>query len=144
MRPLRCDKVTLALLESTLRLFLQPEHLLQTHPVWRMLTEKPEVVKARAIQLQRALAENCGAAIETIIRASEAEAGSGALPIEKIPSFAVGLRSSIYSAAELAKRFRLAAISVFGYLRDDYFWLDARAIHDDEILMVAQAAKQLF
>jgi L-seryl-tRNA(Ser) seleniumtransferase len=141
MRALRCDKVTLALLESTLRLFLQPEKLMQSHPVWRMLTEKPEAMQARALRLQQALVESCGAAIDIIVRASEAEAGSGALPIAKIPSFAVGLRSKMHSAAELAKGFRLAAIPVLGYLRDDYFWLDARTIRDEEISLVAQVAK---
>jgi len=144
MRALRCDKVTLALLESTLRLFLHPEQLMQTHPVWRMLTEQPAVIHARAVQLQRALAESCGDAIETIVRPCTAEAGSGALPIEKISSFAVGLRSRTFSATELARRFRLAATPVLGYLRDEYFWLDARTIHDNEISLVAQAAKSIF
>ncbi len=144
MRVLRCDKVTLALLESTLRLFLQPKQLMKTHPVWRMLTEKRRVVRARAVQLQKALAENGGSALEITLRPSEAEAGSGALPIEKIPSFAVGLRSPTLSATELAKKFRLAAVPVLGYLRDEYFWLDARTIRDAEIVFVAQMAKQLF
>jgi len=143
MRALRCDKVTLALLESTLRLFLQPQQLMKSHPVWRMLTEKPRVVRARAVQLQQAINENCGDTLATIIRPSDAEAGSGALPIEKIPSFAVGLRSQIYSATELAKKFRLAAIPIFGYLREEYFWLDARTLRDDEIAIVAQTAKKL-
>jgi L-seryl-tRNA(Ser) seleniumtransferase len=143
MRALRCDKVTLALLESTLRLFLQPEQLRQTHPIWRMLTEKAEAVKTRATQLQQALVESCGAGIAAIVRSSAAEAGSGALPIEKIPSFAVGLRHPNYSAAELARRFRQAAIPVLGYLRDDYFWLDARTIRDEEISLIAQVAKHV-
>jgi len=143
MRVLRCDKVTLALLESTLRLFLQPQQLMKTHPVWRMLTEKPRVVRARAVQLQKAINENCSDMLETIVRASDAEAGSGALPIEKIPSFAVGLRSKIYSATELAKKFRLAAVPILGYLREEYLWLDARTLRDDEIAIVAQTVKQL-
>jgi len=143
MRALRCDKVTLALLESTLRLFLQPEQLMKAHPVWRMLTEKRRVVRARAVQLQQAINENCSDMLATIVRASDAEAGSGALPIEKIPSFAVGLRSKVYSATELAKKFRLAAIPILGYLREDYFWLDARTLRDDEIAIVAQMAKEL-
>ncbi|MDZ7360526.1 MAG: L-seryl-tRNA(Sec) selenium transferase [candidate division KSB1 bacterium] len=143
MRALRCDKVTLALLESTLRLFLQPKQLMKTHPVWRMLTEKPRVVRARAVQLQKALVENGGASLEIMLRPSEAEAGSGALPIEKIPSFAVGLRSQNLSATELAKKFRLAAIPVLGYLRDESFWLDARTLHDDEIPIVAQMAGKI-
>jgi len=144
MRALRCDKVTLALLESTLRLFLQPQQLVKTHPVWRMLTEKPRVVRARAARLQQAINENCGEGLATIVRAADAEAGSGALPIEKIPSFAVGLRSQIYSATELAKKFRRAAIPVLGYLREEYFWLDARTLRDDEIAVIAQIVKELF
>ncbi len=143
MRALRCDKITLALLESTLRLFLRPEQLLKAHPVWHMLTQKSGAVRSRAKKLQKAIAENAGEAIATIIRPSAAEAGSGALPIEKISSFAVGLRSQIYSASELAKRFRLAAIPVLGYLREEYFWLDARTLRDEEIADVAQIAKAL-
>ncbi|MGH7597094.1 MAG: L-seryl-tRNA(Sec) selenium transferase, partial [bacterium] len=126
MRTLRCDKLTLALLESTLRLFLQPAQLMKTHPVWRMLTEKPKAVRRRAVRLQKEIAENCGAAIEATVRPSEAEAGSGALPIEKIPSFAVVLRSPVLTPTELAKRFRLAEIPILGYLRNENLWLDAR------------------
>lgn len=143
MRALRCDKVALALLESTLRLFLQPEQLVKTHPVWRMLTEKTSVVRVRAKRLQAAITENAGDMIATMLRPSETEAGSGALPIEKISSFAVGLRSQIYSANELAKKFRLAAIPVLGYLREEYFWLDARTLRDDEVAIIAQMVKTL-
>jgi L-seryl-tRNA(Ser) seleniumtransferase len=143
MRALRCDKLTLALLESTLRLFLQPAQLMKTHPVWRMLTEKPKVVRSRAVRLQKEITENCGSTIDATIRPSEAEAGSGALPIEKIPSFAVVLRSPTLTAAELAKRFRLAQIPVLGYLRDDFLWLDARTIRDEEILIVGQMVRQI-
>ncbi|MCI0696318.1 L-seryl-tRNA(Sec) selenium transferase [candidate division KSB1 bacterium] len=143
MRALRCDKLTLALLESTLRLFLQPAQLVKTHSVWRMLTEKPKVVRSRAVRLQKKIAENCGSALEATVRPSESEAGSGALPIEKIPSFAVMLRSPALTAAELAKRFRLTEIPVLGYLRDDFLWLDARTIRDEEIPIIAQMARKL-
>ncbi len=144
MRALRCDKLTLALLESTLRLFLRPAQLAKTHPVWRMLTEKPKVVRRRAARLQKEIAENCGSALEATVRPSEAEAGSGALPIEKIPSFAVVLRNPALTAAELAKRFRLVETPVLGYLRDDFLWLDARTIRDEEISSVAQMTRKLF
>ncbi len=143
MRALRCDKLTLALLESTLRLFLQPAQLMKTHPVWRMLTEKPKVVRRRAVHLQKEITENCGSTIDATIRPSEAEAGSGALPVEKIPSFAVVLRRPPLTAAELAKRFRLAEIPVLGYLRDDFLWLDARTIRDEEIIIVGQMVRQI-
>jgi L-seryl-tRNA(Ser) seleniumtransferase len=143
MRALRCDKLTLALLESTLRLFLQPAQLMKTHPVWRMLTEKPKAVRSRAVRLQKEIAENCGSAIESAVRPSEAEAGSGALPIEKIPSFAVVLRSPALTATELAKRLRLAKIPVLGYLRDEYLWLDARTIRDEEVAIIGQMARQI-
>jgi L-seryl-tRNA(Ser) seleniumtransferase len=144
MRALRCDKVTLTLLESTLRLFLQPDQLVKTHPVWRMLTEKRKVVRTRAIRLKEEIVENCKTHLTVTLHPSEAEAGSGALPIEKIPSYAVGLRSEVHSVAELAKKFRLSAVPVLGYVRNDYFWLDARTIRDDEVPILGKMVEQMF
>lgn len=143
MRALRCDKLTLALLESTLRLFLQPEQLLRTHPVWRMLAEPLELVHSRAVRLQQELAARCSSDLEATVQPSEAEAGSGALPVERIPSYAVVLRSSTLSAGELAKRFRLAEVPVFGYLRDEYLWFDARTISEEEVLLIGHILQNL-
>jgi L-seryl-tRNA(Ser) seleniumtransferase len=143
MRALRCDKLTLALLESTLRLFLQPEQLMKTHPVWRMLTESLELVHSRAVRLEQEVAARCGSNLEATVRPAEAEAGSGALPIEKIPSYAVALRSPTISAGELAERFRLAEVPVLGYLRDEHLWLDARTISDEEIAMIGEMTRQI-
>jgi L-seryl-tRNA(Ser) seleniumtransferase len=144
MRALRCDKVTLTLLENTLRLFLQPKQLLKTHPVWRMLTEKQKIVKARAVRLQDEIVSNCGAYIKTILTPSAAETGSGALPIEKIPSYAVGIQSDTLTTTELAKKLRRAPIPVLGHVRDEYLWLDARTIRDGEIANIGQMLKHIF
>jgi seryl-tRNA(Sec) selenium transferase len=53
------------------------------------------------------------------------------------------LRSQNLSATELAKRFRLAAIPVLGYLRDEYFWLDARTISDKEIKVIVEMLQKI-
>jgi seryl-tRNA(Sec) selenium transferase len=63
------------------------------------------------------------------------------LPIEKIPSYAVVLHSSTLTTAELARRFRLAEVPVFGYLREEHLWLDARTIRDEEIAIVGKVAR---
>ena len=142
-RALRCDKLTLALLEGTLRLFLNPEKLVHEHEVLRMMTEKPSVVKERAQRLQKNLQEKYRDALIAEVRKAESEAGSGTLPLEKIPSYAVTIRLKEYSAATLAQKLRAAQTPVIGYVRDDLVWLDVRTIKDEELSVVGEAFEKL-
>jgi len=143
MRALRCDKLTLALLEGTLRLFLEPESLPRNHEVFRMMTESLPLVQSRAQALHDQLQQACAGWLVTRIEKSEAEAGSGTLPLERIPSFAVGLRADGRSAAALARSLRGAEIPIVGYVRDEYLWLDARTLRDDEIPAIVTAFEKL-
>ncbi|MGH7494085.1 MAG: L-seryl-tRNA(Sec) selenium transferase [bacterium] len=141
MRALRCDKLTLGILENTLRLFLQPQKLPQRHEVFRKLTESLEAVQQRAQRLHAGLQQACGAWLETHVTASESEVGSGAMPLEKIPSYAVVLRSRQKPAA-LAGRLRLSDPPILGYIRDDCLWLDCRTIDEEEIFPIVGVLQQ--
>ncbi|MDZ7382597.1 MAG: L-seryl-tRNA(Sec) selenium transferase [candidate division KSB1 bacterium] len=143
MRALRCDKLTLTLLESTLRLFLHPESLPQRHRVIGMMTEDLSLVRQRAQQLHDGILAVCGGRFTLELRQTESEAGSGALPIEKIPSYAVTIRSREWSAAKLAKALRQGATAVVGYVRDDRVWLDVRTIQPEELEMIINNFREL-
>lgn len=136
MRALRCDKLTLALLEGTLRLFLNPARLVEQHEIFRMLTEPLTLVQQRAEKLHTLLREACGEQFELQVAASESEVGSGALPLEKIPSVAVALKSHLLSANALAKKLRFAPIPVLGYVREDWLWLDARTLKEEDLAII--------
>jgi L-seryl-tRNA(Ser) seleniumtransferase len=121
-RALRIDKLSLAALEATLRLYLDaPERV----PVLRMLREDATVVRARAHRL----AELVGGTVEETV----ARAGGGALPLHEIPSFACAVDES------LAGPLRCGEPPVVGIVRDGKLLLDCRTLADDEIGAVAAA-----
>jgi len=124
-RALRADKLTLAALEATLALYLDPELAAREVPVLRMLAEPLDTVRARA---QR-LASLVGGDVEPTV----GRVGGGALPLTELPSFACAVEE------ELAPRLRNAEPPVIGLVRDGRFLLDCRTIADDEVDEVANA-----
>jgi L-seryl-tRNA(Ser) seleniumtransferase len=124
-RALRADKLTLAALEGTLGLYLDPEHAAREVPVLRMLHEPAESVRARA---QRLAATVDGEVEETVGRV-----GGGALPLAELPSFACAVEE------ELASRLRTGEPPVVGVIRDGRLLLDCRTLTDAEADEVARA-----
>ena len=124
-RALRADKLTLAALEGTLGLYLEPERALRAVPVLRMLNDPLEAIRARAERLAAAVG---GEVEETVARV-----GGGALPLAELPSFACAVEES------LAEPLRAAEPPVVGVLRDGRLLLDCRTLTDAEAEEVAAA-----
>jgi L-seryl-tRNA(Ser) seleniumtransferase len=124
-RALRADKLTLAALEGTLRLYLEPERARREIPVLRLLTEPSEHVRERA---ERLAALAGGEVEETVARV-----GGGGLPLAELPSFACALKE------ELAVALRAGDPPVIGVVRDGRTFLDCRTLTDDEVDDVAAA-----
>jgi L-seryl-tRNA(Ser) seleniumtransferase len=142
MRAVRCDKVTLAALEATLRLYLSPDAYRQQLPAWRMLTEPAKDARRRAKWLADRLGKLPGSKkISIEVMNTEVEAGSGTLPMEALPSAAVALKPHRGSVEKLARRFAQCDVPVIGYLKDDTFFLDVKTVALNEIaVLVAQGA----
>lgn len=124
-RALRADKLTMAALEGTLRLYLDPERAAREIPVLRMLGEDLDSVRARA---QR-LAELTGGEVEETV----GRVGGGALPLAELPSCACAVEE------ELARPLRLGEPPVVGVVRDGRLLLDCRTLTDAEAEEVAAA-----
>jgi L-seryl-tRNA(Ser) seleniumtransferase len=124
-RALRADKLTLAALEGTLTLYLDPDRARREIPVLRMLDETADTVRARADRLASAVG---GEVEETLARM-----GGGALPLAELPSFACAVEE------ELAAPLRLGEPPVVGVVRDGRLLLDCRTVADDEVDAVAAA-----
>jgi L-seryl-tRNA(Ser) seleniumtransferase len=124
-RALRVDKLSLAALEGTLLLYLEPERALAEVPVLRMLREPAEDVHARAERLAAAVG---GEVEETVARV-----GGGALPLHELPSFACAVEES------LAAPLREHEPPVVGIVRDGRLLLDCRTLADAELDEVAAA-----
>jgi L-seryl-tRNA(Ser) seleniumtransferase len=126
-RALRIDKLSLAALEGTLLLYLEPERALEHVPVLRMLREAPETVRARA---ERLAASTGGEIEETVARV-----GGGALPLAELQSFACAVEEG------LAAALRDHDPPVVGIVRDGRLLLDCRTLADDELDEVAAAVR---
>lgn len=140
VRAMRIDKLSLAALEATLRLYKVPNDPLQSVPVLRALAESLVSVKARAEKLALSVAAVPGLGVEIV--ESTAYAGGGALPEQGLQSFAVALKTPLLSAEAMAARARTGEHAVLGRIRDDRFCLDMRAVQDSEIPDIAHAILQ--
>jgi L-seryl-tRNA(Ser) seleniumtransferase len=124
-RALRADKLTLAALEATLGLYLDPERAAAEVPVLRMLAEPAEAVRARAERL----AERVGGSVEETV----ARAGGGALPLAELPSFACAVEE------RLAAPLREGEPPVIGIVRDGKLLLDCRTLTEGDVDETAAA-----
>ncbi len=130
-RALRADKLTLAALEGTLALHLDPERARRELPVLRMLDEPAEAVRARA--------ERLAAAVGGEVERTVARVGGGALPLSELESFACAVEE------ELAARLREGEPPVVAIVRDGRTLLDCRTLSDaeaDEVVAAVAAARR--
>ena len=140
-RALRVDKLTLAALDATLDLLLEPGRLDEI-PIVAGLLVSDERLYARAACLRSALAAMHPAAFSLAVERSEGAVGGGSLPELSLPGFAVVLRGP--GLAVLVERLREAPIPVVARLFDAGLWLDVRTLADDEIPLVAASFASAF
>ncbi|BBR56846.1 MULTISPECIES: L-seryl-tRNA(Sec) selenium transferase [unclassified Klebsiella] len=133
-RALRADKMTLAALEATLRLYLHPEKLAAELPTLRLLSRHVEEINQQAQRLRTPLAERYDAEFAVQVMPCMSQIGSGSLPAESLPSAAIAFtpldgRGSRLEA--LANRWRSLPVPVIGRIYDGRLWLDLRCLEDE-------------
>jgi len=138
MRVLRCDKLIYAALSSTLNLYrLNPDILVSKLPVLGMLTVEPRSLLVRAEKLLNML--NPFLKKTALIISSEANVGSGVLPLTTLPSWAIALKNDELSVERMAKILRELEVPIVGRIESDQFLLDMRTVEEFEIEQIANA-----
>ena len=143
MRALRPDKVTLAALESVLALYEDPGRLAETLPSLRLLVRERGEIERQARRIAPRLAARLGAGWSVEVVSCRSQIGSGALPVDRLPS--AGLRCAPAGAKRgrssklqaLAAALRALPKPVIGRVHDGALTLDLRCL-DDEADFVAQ------
>jgi L-seryl-tRNA(Ser) seleniumtransferase len=140
-RALRIDKIRMAALEATLRLYADPERLVREVPTLRLLTRPQADIEAQAKRLLPALAASVNEHADAAVIACASQIGSGALPVDALPSAGIAMTprgKNRNSAAErLSNAFRALPVPVVGRVNDGAFILDLRCL-DDEAGFIAQ------
>jgi L-seryl-tRNA(Ser) seleniumtransferase len=130
-RALRPDKFTLAVLEATLLLYLDPPRARQEIPILRMLSLSAESLKKRASRIDRLLRkEGIGADVKVV--ALYSEVGGGSLPDVYIPSWGLALQPSRISVDVLDRDLRSLDVPVIGRIEKDRFLIDMRTVQEGD------------
>ncbi|MBF6571180.1 MAG: L-seryl-tRNA(Sec) selenium transferase [Candidatus Binataceae bacterium] len=129
-RALRCDKLTLAALSATLRIYLRTRDLAGAIPTLRLLTRTVEELDRLAIEARELLTVRLGDEFQIAIIDSQCEIGSGAQPTEQLPSRALAISHPALNPDSIAAIFRRARPPIIGRINDGMFQLDMRAVND--------------
>jgi L-seryl-tRNA(Ser) seleniumtransferase len=127
-RALRPDKLTLAALEATVRLYLEEPRAVAALPTLRMLTRPVKELERQARTLARSIRRRWGEALQVEVRASEGRVGGGALPQTALPSRALALSLPPMAPHELEKRLRQAQPPIIGRVEYGALLLDLRTV----------------
>ena len=141
-RSLRLDKMTLAALEATLKLYRDPDRLAQRLPALRLLTRAEAEIRQQAERLApamaQALAQAKGVRCQVQVLACRSQIGSGSLPVDRLPSacIAIGPPAGAKRAGRLPERLaealRALPVPVIGRIEDGQLRLDLRCLDGAE------------
>ena len=137
-RALRLDKMTIAALEATLKLYRDPDRLAQRLPTLRLLTRGEPELRLLAERLAPAVAAALGERVSVQILACRSQIGSGSLPVDRLPSvcLALGAPAGTKRAGalpdRLAEALRGLPIPVIGRIEDGQVRLDLRCLDGPE------------
>ncbi|MBU6336068.1 MAG: L-seryl-tRNA(Sec) selenium transferase, partial [Chloroflexi bacterium] len=139
-RALRLDKLVIAALEATLRLYGDAGHARRQLPTLRLLTRPQAEITALAERLQPVLAAALADCATVSVQACASQIGSGALPVDLLPSAALVLApQGTWKVDALAARLRALPRPIVGRVHQDALWLDLRCLEDADAF-IAQFA----
>jgi L-seryl-tRNA(Ser) seleniumtransferase len=155
-RALRCGKLTYAVLERTLELFLDEERVVKEHALFQLLLKTPDQMQSEAKALVRRVqallplppgegwGEGDNVVAKFTVRPALSEIGGGSLATESLESRVVSIQPKTMHVDELARRMRLNRPPVFGRVEKGEYLLDFRTIRRDEIPIIAAALLAAF
>jgi L-seryl-tRNA(Ser) seleniumtransferase len=138
-RIVRVGKLTMAVLEATLKLFLDEAVALREVPTFQMLRRSGEQIREHAERLAAVLREKN---IDVATISGFSQMGSGSLPAQNLPTTLVAITPQGIGAEALAQRLRLHDTPVFARIQNEQVLLDPRTLRtgDDAIVIEAVAA----
>ncbi len=140
-RALRVDKMTLAALEATLRLAIDPDRGRRQIPLWASASASVESLWERADRIAERLGASAGYLASPV--RSRGFAGGGSVPGVELESAAVQIKpplpQELLSLDDLAYRLRIGNPSIVGRVQQGAFWLDLRAVRPpDDAQIIAR------
>ncbi len=142
-RALRMDKMSLAALEATLRLYRDPEMAVKQIPTLAMLTQPTAAIEATARQLMDLLTSISFPELSLEIIPCQSRAGGGSLPQLKLPSQAVAVVVENMTTAAIERFLRAFTPPIIGRIENDRLLLDVRTLEPDDFSPIKRAFEEM-
>jgi L-seryl-tRNA(Ser) seleniumtransferase len=140
MRAFRLDKMTLAALDATLRLYRDPEWARREIPTLRMLTVPLAELRQRSEAFAARLRTVPGLTVG--VREDVAYVGGGSLPDIAVPTVVLAVAATRLSEGELAARLRTGSPAVVGRVQEGTLLLDLRCVFERDETALLEALRQ--
>lgn len=144
-RALRIDKMTLAALEATLRLYKDKDLAKNKIPTLKLILTPLSTLKAKAKRLVRRLRQELGEMYFFAIKKGNSRVGGGASPEKDLPTYLVLIKPHFMDNLD---RFRSILLDtdppIVGIIEDDYFMLDVRTLIKDDLSIIPHVLKQVY
>ena len=139
MRVFRVGKLTIASMEATLKLFLNPEKLKKRHPIYKMFSLSLKEANKRAAKVANKLRKAVSERAQVWVEDGESQVGSGSAPVETIPTKILCVKASNLPPESLARKLRRNEPPIFSRIWKETVLLDFRTIQPDEDQLVEEA-----
>jgi L-seryl-tRNA(Ser) seleniumtransferase len=138
-RAFRIGKLTIAGMEATLRLFLRPETLTEEHPIYGMMALEVKEIEKRAMAMIKELGTRIKKGCDISVIEGGSQVGSGAVPVETIPTKLLQIVPKDISADDLGLELRRNCPPIFTRVQKGAVWIDLRTVMKDEEAIVRDA-----
>ncbi len=141
-RMFRIDKLTLGVLEMTLRYYKDYSEAIAKVPTLAMLFARQDELLERADKLQAMIAASCVNISAEVIE-SEDEPGGGSMPGVYLDGYAIRLSSDKYSESELERLLRRSKVPVISRIYKEHVLLSVRTLLPGDDIIIADALRQI-
>lgn len=142
LRALRMDKLNLAALEATLRLYRDQRQALAEIPTLRMLTISPKELSGRAERLVRYLRRRLPESVALVRHPGESSAGGGSFPLLQLPTTLIEIKIAGTTPSRIEAALRSCAISVIGRIHRERYLIDVRTIADADFAALLDSLQE--
>jgi L-seryl-tRNA(Ser) seleniumtransferase len=149
-RALRVGKLTLAALEPVLALYRAPDLLPERLTTLRLLTRPSAAMREQAQSIAPLLQRVLGTSYDVSAQAMRSQIGSGALPMDQLPSFGLAIRAGTLPASRISnalglleQRLRALPYPVIGRIAQETLWLDLRCLESGQQDIFVQQLERL-
>jgi L-seryl-tRNA(Ser) seleniumtransferase len=143
LRALRLDKVTLATLEGTLRLYRDEQQALQQIPSLRMMTLSAEELATRAKAIVRRMRRGLPAGVSLKTLKGFSQVGGGTFPLLELPTTLISISVDGLSSQQLEQSLRTRVLPIIGRIYQGDYLLDPRTVADQDVPDMVLALQSL-